>query len=188
MKYLGTMDIHIPFASVYRIEPARELPGSGNDVVYFPPQDSTPRVYETVVVFRQEHTAPWYGVFATRSPREGGLTFACTMPDPNLCCVSSLGTGHIINAAQRSEWKEIGLYPVIQVLPVQSHSLLLLSSFTKIVAFSRSGLLWASGHLVHDDLRINGIKKEHIECTGWDPSEGRAICFEVDLFTGLQRC
>jgi hypothetical protein len=81
----------------------------------------------------------------------------------------SSGTGYIINAAQRSEWKEIGLYPVIQVLPVQSHSLLLLSSFTKIVAFSRSGLLWASGHLVHDDLRINGIKKEHIECTGWDP-------------------
>jgi hypothetical protein len=183
---LAQMDIQTPFESLYRVEPARELPSSGTGVVYFPPRDVTPRIYEMALFFERVNAAPWYGVFAARSRREGGLTFSCTMPDPDWCCVCCLGTAYSINTAQpSSEWKEIQLYPVLQMLPIPDRRLLLLSSFTKIGAFGRTGLIWTSGHLASDRLRMKALIDTKIECTGWDAAQGREICFEVDLFSGL---
>ena len=181
------MNIDTPFKANYEIQSAYEWPGSGASVLYFPPQDDKGRIYETTLAFKRSGTSGWYGTFAARSKHEGGLTIACTMPDPDSVCVSCLGTGYIVNTCEPSEWEEVNLYPILQIFPVANRELLLLSSFTKIQAYGPNGKIWTSERLASDQLRITAADGERIKCTGWNAAENSDFIFEVDLLSGLAR-
>jgi hypothetical protein len=97
------MEIQTPFHANYEIDNPSELPSSGAGVLYFPPEDPTEgRIYEARLKFAYLDRRPWYGVFAAQFKE--GLRLATTMPNPDWCCISSAGTGYIVNVRAPEEW------------------------------------------------------------------------------------
>jgi hypothetical protein len=95
-----------------------------------------------------------------------------------------MGTGYVVNITESTEWSEIRLYPVLQLLPVPEQDILLLSSFTKVAAYNARGRAWVSEHLSSDGLRMEGLENGRLNCKGWDASEDREISLQVDLLSG----
>lgn len=178
------MNIYRPFEAEYEVDVASELPATQKNVFYVPPEGTKTRLYELSAVFTKASSPPSYGVFAARSRNERGLTFACTMPNPDLCCISCMGTGYIVNIARALEWSEIQLYPILQLFPIPERRILLLSSFTTIEAYDPNGKAWTSPRLCSDELRLVELVSEDISCVGWDASNNREIFFHVNLTSG----
>ena len=95
-----------------------------------------------------------------------------------------VSTGYMVNTIRRAEWIEMRLYPVLQMLSMPDHELLLLSSFTRIEAYGRSGMAWTAENVVPDQLKMNTVENGKIKCTGWDPAESRKVLLDVDLLSG----
>jgi hypothetical protein len=182
------MRIDMPFRANYEIEVPQEFPSSGVGIVYFPPAlPGQGGIYEVGLKFTYDRQKQWYGVFATRSKREGGLNLVSSMPHPDWCCVSSFGTGYVLNVGQPPKWHAIQLYPVLQERVVTEDGLLLLSSFTRMVAYGAGGQNWTTGTLCSDQLEIVSVSGGWIECTGWDAATDAKISFSLDVSSGQPR-
>ena len=179
------MKIQTPFPANYEVEIPPELPSDGKSTLYFPPRESGHQhLYEAALKFAYPSQKAWYGVFGARSKREDGPTLASTMPDPNSCLVSVLGTGYIFDVQHPKDWTLIQLYPVRQSVVVSDPELLVLSSFTRIAAYDRDGRKWTTEHLCSDDLKIVGVNGMWIECLGWDAPRGQHVSLRVDVSSG----
>jgi hypothetical protein len=179
------LKIQTPFPANYEVEIPPELPSDGKNVIYFPPRESGHQhLYEAALKFSYPSQKPWYGVFGARSKRADGLTLASTLPDPDLCCVSVLGTGYILNVQRPGDWSVIRLYPVRQSVVVGYPEFLVLSCFTRITAYDRTGRKWTTERLCSDDLKIVGVKGTFIECVGWNASSGQDVSLRVDVSSG----
>jgi hypothetical protein len=177
--------VQSPFPANYEVGIPPELPSDGRDVLYFPPRESGQQhLYEAALKFAYPGQKPWHGVFAARSKREEGLTMASTLPDPNSCCISVLGTGYVLNVQRPSDWTSLQLYPVRQSVAIGDSGLLVLSCFTRITAYGREGRRWTTERLCSDQLSIVGIKGRWIDCSGWDASSGQEVFFGVDISSG----
>ncbi len=180
------MTIQTPFRASYAIECPPELPSSGAGVVYFPPvRPGEGRNYEERLTFTHLGQRPWYGVFATQF-REG-LSLASTLPDPHWCCVSSVGTGYLVNVARPEEWHLAPVSPVLHITIVIERQLLLLNCYTRIVAYGEGGQRWRTGSLCSDKLKVVAVKGDVVDCTGWDASTGNDISLHIDLLSGRPR-
>jgi hypothetical protein len=170
------------------LEVPNELPASRVGVFYFPPSEKgRGQLYEGVLKFTQPARFVWWGVFAARSRAEMGLNLACTMPNPSFCCISCFGTGYIVNVEQPEGWNSIDLYPVLTVVALTEPQLLLLNSFTRIVAYDSTGLKWRTESLCSDGLNLLGANGNVLECTGWDAATDQEIMRHVDIFSGKVR-
>jgi hypothetical protein len=179
------MEIQTPFRANYEMENPPELPSSGAGVLYFPPVRSDEgRIYEERLKLTYLGQRPWYGVFAAQF-REG-LRVASTMPNPDWCCISSAGTGYVLNVARPQEWQPVPILPLLRVTVVSKPQLLLLNSFDRIVAYSEEGQRWRSESLC-DELKVVAVKGDAIECTGWDAPTGEDIRLRIDLASGKRK-
>ncbi len=142
------------------------------------------QLYEVALKFTYPGRPSWWGVFSTRSNIEGGESLACTMPNPDLCCISCLGTGYIVNAAKPEDWHFLEVQPVLHVEPVVEQQLLLANDFTRIVAYGTAGLKWRTRNLCSDQLKIVGVNGRFVDCTGWDAAKNDDIAFRVDMLSG----
>jgi hypothetical protein len=182
------MEIQTPFRANYEIENPLELPSSGVGVLYFPPaHPAEGRVYEERLRLTYLGQRPWYGVFAARSKRQLGLCLASTMPNPDWCCVASVGTGYLLNVARPEEWHPATVEPVLRVTVVSERQLLLLNSFDRIVAYGEEGQRWRTESLCSDQLQVVAVRRDVIECTGWDAPNGEGISLCVDLLSGKRK-
>ena len=180
------MEIQTPFRFNYQIEDPPELPSSGDGVLYFSPvRTGEGRLYEARLKFSYFSQQPWYGVFATQFKE--GLRLASTMPDPDWCCISSAGTGYVLNVARPQEWQSVPILPLLHVTVLSKPEFLLLNSFDRIVAYSEEGQRWSSESLCSDQLELVAVKGDTIECTGWDAPTGDEISLRVDLFSGNRK-
>ena len=53
------------------------------------------------------------GVFAARSKPGPGIDLVSSMPDPEICCVTTWGTGYLVNVRDPNLWRAIDTYPVL---------------------------------------------------------------------------
>ena len=180
------MRIQTPFRANYEIESPPQLPSSGAGVVYFPPvHPGEGRIYEERLKFTHLGQPTWYGVFATQF-REG-LSLVSTLPNPEWCCVSSVGTGYLLNVGRPEEWHAVPVSPVLHVTIVNEPQLLLLNCFTRIVAYGNEGKRWMTDSLCSDELKVVAVKGDMVECTGWDAATGDEILLRLDLASGKWR-
>jgi hypothetical protein len=180
------MEIRTPFRANYEIENPPELPSSGTGVLYFPPvHPDEGRIYEDRLKLTYLDQRPWYGVFAAQVKE--GLRLASTMPNPDWCCISSAGTGYLLNVARPEEWHPSPVSPILHATFVSEPPLLLLSSFARIVAYGVEGQRWRTEHLCSDELKVVAVKGDVIECTGLDAPTGGEISLGVDLISGRPR-
>ncbi len=179
------MNIIKPFPANYDAEIASELPSSGAGVQYFPAIETwQSQIYEVALKFTYPDRPSWFGVFAARSRNSPGLSLTSTMPDPDSCLVSCMGTGFVVDIAQRDKWQAIEMYPVLHVEPILEYQLLLLNNFTRMIAFGAEGLRWLTRPLCSDQLKILRVKDGFAECTGWDAPTGDDLTFQVSVSTG----
>jgi len=175
------MDIQTPFRANYDIENPGELPSSGIGVFYFPPVGpGKGRIYEKRLKFLYSGQRSWYGVFATQFNE--GLSMATTMPD--WCCVSSVGTGYLLDVARPQGWRPIPVAPLLHVTILSERQLLLLNCYTRIVAYGAEGQRWRTESLCSDQLKVVSVKGDVVECMGWDAATGDKISVHVDLLSG----
>ena len=177
------MEIRTPFRANYEIENPPELPSSGAQVLYFPPaQAGEGRIYEARLAFMHPGQLPWFGVFATQFNE--GLTLASTMPNPEWCCIASLGSGYVLNVARPQEWYPVPISPTLHFTVVSERQLLLLNSFDRIIAYGEEGQRWKTKSLCSDQLKVVAVNSHIVECTGWDAATGDEILLRVDLVSG----
>lgn len=179
------MNIQFIFRANYQLEVPPELPNNAR-VLYFPPVESGKgNLYESLLKFDYPDQQPWYGVFAARSKRGGGLTTTTTLPDPDSCLISVLGTAYIVSVKNPNDWSLIDPYPLMQLQPVMEPELLVLGCFNKLFAYGKTGRRWESRNLCSDGLTILGVRNGKIECKGWDAPTGEEIYFAIDVDSGL---
>jgi hypothetical protein len=179
------MHIIKPFPANYDAEIAPELPSSGGGVRYFPAIKSwQSQLYEAALKFTYGDHPSWFGVFAARSRNTRGLNVTSTMPEPDSCLVACIGTGFVVNVAERDRWQAIEMYPVLGIEPISEHQLLLINNFTRMIAFGVNGIRWETQRLCSDELRIASVESGVIKCEGWDAPTDSSVSLSVDVVSG----
>lgn len=179
------MTISTDFRGNYKVEIADELPSSGVGVRYFRAVEAwQSQIYETTIKFSYAGQPAWWGVFSARSKGEEGISLTSTMPHPDCCVVSCLGTGYVVNVAEPEEWHFVEVRPVLRIEALLEQQLLLLNDFNRIAAYGIDGLSWRSDVLCSDQLKIVRVGERFIECSGWDAASDDEIVLRVDSLTG----
>ena len=80
------------------------------------------------------------GVFAARSKPGPGIDLVSSMPDPEICCVTTWGTGYLVNVRDPNLWRAIDTYPVLGANAIVDLQLLVLNDFTNLAAYGADGL------------------------------------------------
>jgi hypothetical protein len=112
---------------------------------------------------------PWVGVF------EGGgygvppaaSEQVVGWPDEDSFCVVKTGSGVLVRADNPRVDSEIDVFPICDVLPIPDHALVVFADFTNLTAYGRDGLVWRSGRLVMDELKILGFESGRLMVSGY---------------------
>jgi hypothetical protein len=108
--------------------------------------------------------------------------FAC--PNPGEMCAVAGGYAYIIDTARPEHCTPIALKPVVALHPSVTQELLLFVGFHSIVAWGRNGIVWESGRLSWEGVRILSIDGNVLHGMGWNLLTDREVAFSLDLLTG----
>jgi hypothetical protein len=163
----------LEFAPAYSCELDPELPGTGDwghPVHYFYRDGS--RATEP---FRSRWGAPliarftlpfddtWIGIFEAGGL--GGIDSAFACPDPLAALMICDGQAFLIDVQEPDNTTTIRLTPITQACRA-GRDLIILASFSELMAISPSGQAWVSQRLCVDDLRIVSASGDSIEWIG----------------------
>ncbi|MCP4304350.1 MAG: hypothetical protein GY788_05625 [bacterium] len=193
MSLDGTVGLVVgDFQPAYAVEPNPEYPGSGvwgdplfcfdrtGAVVVGP--DSTWGPPLVVRVSPSKGSGDWVGMF----PSGGGwgVTEVCACPSPFNMAVLSAGETHLVDVRSPGSGASVVQHSVTQVVPVGA-DLMLLTSYSDIVAIGADGVAWKSPRLALDNLVVTNATTEYIACSGITFA-GDNTYIEVDTRTGEQ--
>jgi hypothetical protein len=108
--------------------------------------------------------------------------FAC--PKAQEMCTVAGGYAYIVDTTKPEECTQIGLKPVVSVLPCEARGLLLFVGFHSMVAWGSEGLAWETAKLSWEGIRVTEVSDEAVVGFGWDLMTDREVEFRVDLRTG----
>ena len=117
-----------------------------------------------------------------RDPSMPTGVFGC--PDPDRICAVAGGYAYVALASAPEECVQVGMKPVVEVRPALEAGLLLFVGFHTIQAWGKDGLLWESGRLSWEGVRVTGVTAVDVVGFGWDLRGDLEVEFRVDLSTG----
>jgi hypothetical protein len=123
---------------------------------------------------------PWIGLFASGGWGARGLY---PHPDEQTLCVVADGAGYMVRVDDPTQWMEIEADPVVDVRPLPSQGLLLVSNHSRVVAYGRTGVAWTTW-LPVDGIEFSDITADQIRGWATDPMYDDRIHFSIDLGTG----
>jgi hypothetical protein len=126
----------------------------------------------------------WIGMFESGGLSEG-VSEAHACPDPSRFCVISGGLAYLVNADVPMDDAVPLLTPVMQVAGIDDPALLLLVTYSELVALGRDGVAWTSGRIALDGLRVESIVGAQITCLA-DNLEGGEDRLVLDASSGQQ--
>ncbi len=103
-------------------------------------------------------------------------------PAEDEICVVAGGYGYVGKVGEPHSCVQIELKPVVEVLEVEG--LLVFVGFQRIVAWGRDGIVWETGKLSWEGLKITATGNGEIRGLGWDLMADVEKEFRVDLRTG----
>lgn len=83
----------------------------------------------------------------------------------------SSGAGYIVRVDNPSDWQSVRSIPVCDARAILDKRLLVLSDFTKLVAYGVDGLKWESRKVSSDGIQITDITEGHLGLVGWDAAQ-----------------
>ncbi|MGO1050049.1 hypothetical protein [Crossiella sp. CA198] len=122
--------------------------------------------------------AEWVGLFPAGLPGRADGVFAG--PGAGQLCVVVNGHALVVRVDEPAAGAVIVCEPVNQVVPVVGAALLLLVTYTDLVAIGSDGVAWESARLALDGLRVVAASGAGIRCTAdsWQ-MDGSAESFVV---------
>jgi hypothetical protein len=122
---------------------------------------------------------PWYLV---TSFAHFGELFAS--PDPHRICVFEQFERAVLVDTRRPERQTpLDVYPV-RIASSVEHGLLLICSWIDITALASDGIRWRTKRLVLDDLHIERVRGDQIECRGAALGSATPARMTIDARTG----
>ncbi len=126
----------------------------------------------------------WIGMFESGGLGEGASeAHAC--PHPAQLCIVVGGLAYLVNAESPSDGATPLLTPVTQIVAVDNPPQLLLVTFSELVALGRSGIVWRSGRVALDGLRVETVVGDELHCVA-DNMEGGSDRLVLDPTSGEQ--
>jgi hypothetical protein len=182
MKLTGSPQLERSFEADYYLEPLIDMP-SALDYEF----------HESGVMPRPDlllHVTTADGRSWTAGVRAGGPSVASaatgifTTPNKNRLLVVARGDAYLIDLRDPTDYKALSTgVPVVAVKPVPRENVLLLATPWDVSAIGKDGVLWTTGRLAIDGLRLD---ESH---GGWiagvaDPRDLEPRDFAIDLRTG----
>ena len=129
--------------------------------------------------------ARWIGVFyggddASPSALDSHVV---GMPDGRSFGVVYRGVATIVRSQNPLVEHEVPCWPVTDMLVVPERQLVLFADFVELAAYDSGGLVWRTGRIALDDLKIVGVHGNVIRVAGFF-GDADAEEFEVDIVTG----
>ncbi len=97
------------------------------------------------------------------------------------------GDGYLITTDQPDHWERATAVPTIDVICEENAGLIVRASFTDLVAYGASGIVWKMKQLSWDNLKIVSVTDGEITGEFWDLRTEAKQRFVVDLETGASR-
>lgn len=172
---------HEAFPAAYEVEVLEAAP---DDARIFE-RSGSGRSGEVVVDLSPDGGEPWVGVVRAGGPSvRGALSGVFSTPSKSGLCVVARGDAVLIKveAPERSEAIDTG-GPVVSVRPVVDEGLLLLASPWMITAIGEAGILWQTGRLAIEGVRLDEVEGGRLAGVA-DPDDDEPRDFVVDLHTG----
>jgi hypothetical protein len=172
------------FVRDFHCEQLQELPSDGLPRYYYPggvPEGG----HDGLIVHVCPRTfTPWLGIFRFGDLLFKGKNGFYSWPDPGILCVVARAQGYTVRVEEPNKYEVVDVHPIIDVIPVGSRRLVVFASYTELVAYGESGLVWVSDRLSWDGFTVTAVTDENIKGNAWDPSVERDVGFRVDLRNG----
>jgi hypothetical protein len=183
---MNRIRLEFPFPHDYDADLTGELPpGPGQmRTIYFPGASETGGRDGLLVTVTPTAATPWIGVFAGGYDSSGVVSGVFGCPDRRSICVVSSGKGYIVRADDPAVWMEVHSFPIMDVRAMPESQLLVFANFTTLAAYGPNGLVWVTGDLSWDGLKLTEATPELIRGIAWDAPHEREVEFVVDVRTG----
>lgn len=126
----------------------------------------------------------WFGFFASGFDSPHVMNAVSSCPDPGSFCLVAGGYAYVVKAADPAQWFRVEQRPVVELRTVTDQQLLLFEGFTSISAVGPKGVVWNSGRLSWEGLRVTDVRQAILRGFGWDALTDKEAIFELDLRTG----
>ena len=136
------------------------------------------------VIVQPGGSEPFLATFALGFADPAAPTGIWSCPDPGWLCAVAGGYAYLVNTASPAEFEQVEYRPVLQVLPVQSHQLLIFAGHHSLLAWGARGKAWKTTRLSSEGIEITRIDGNRLEGIGWDMRTDREVPFTIDLRTG----
>jgi hypothetical protein len=117
-----------------------------------------------------------------RDPTMPTGVFGC--PDADQICAVAGGYAYVASANAPEKCVQVGMKPVVEVHPAVSAGLLLFVGFHTIQAWGKDGMVWETGRLSWEGVRVTAVTEDEAVGFGWDLRGDVEVEFRVDLRTG----
>lgn len=130
---------------------------------------------------------PWIGVFelGDERPQLVAPRQVIGWPDERSLCVIHRGVGCLVRTDDPVVNEEIECGPICDLLVIPDRRLVVFADFTSLIAYGPTGVVWRSGQVAWDDVKIVRAERDVLRVTGYDPTaKASQPVFSVDLETG----
>lgn len=181
------MKIDLSFAHDYSVFTA-ELPPDGlrgPDVHYLAaPNTGRGEYWSFAIEIFPDDGESWIGVFGAP---DLGWQFDAVFSTPDSATLLAIADGQpfLVKATDPTAVTYPPCLPVKQAMALPALNMIVLAGNTDLVAVGGAGVLWQSGRLVTDDLKLVGLVDGALRATGFVGSQGaNDITFHIDPATG----
>ena len=108
--------------------------------------------------------------------------FACPAPDGMLALAG--GYAYFVDTTAPETCVHLPLRPVTEIISSPEEGLILLAGFHTVAAVGVNGLLWETGRLSWEGIKLGEIRDGKLHGEGWNMQTNREVPFTVDLSTG----
>ena len=173
------------FPKAYECEELTELPQPALLPHYYYPGATVGNGRDGLLVeVRPEGKQSWNGTFAFSQIVPKGTSGIFSTPDPKRVCIAAKGAGYLVSAMEPTSWELVRATPLIDVRPVGVRGIIVFASFTNLVAYGATGIIWRTKRLAWSNLKITEVTDEIIKGVFWDIRSEANAEFVVDLATG----
>jgi hypothetical protein len=178
----GSLQLERSFEGDYDIEPLMHMP-SALDYDFHEP-GVTPRPDLLLQVTTANGKSWTGGVRAGEPSVASAVTGALTTPNKNRLVVLARGDAYLIDVQDPTNYRALSMgCPVVAVKPVPRENVLLLATPWDATAIGPDGVLWTTGRLAIDGLRLDESQDGWIAGVA-DPRDLEPRDFAIDLRTG----
>ena len=117
-----------------------------------------------------------------RDPALPSGVFPCPAVDDMLAVAG--GYAYLVNTTTPEKCVHLPLRPVTEIRSVVEEGLILLAGFHTVAAVGATGLLWETGKLSWEGVRMGEVRDGKLHGEGWNMQTDRDVPFSVDLRTG----